>query len=104
MKTHLDKLDPLSKWLVGVKLVTGNSLAKSGQAYEHCKSLFKYRNKIVHHKSKPFEFNAEKMSILIEEGERGFHSAVLSSNIAVKELSKEIDSLHQGLGKPFSFI
>ena len=40
VKTHLDKLDPLSKWLVGVKLVTGKSLAKSGQAYEHCKSLF----------------------------------------------------------------
>jgi hypothetical protein len=104
VKTHLEKLDPLSKWVVGIELITGNALPKGGQAYEHCKNLFKFRNKLTHHKSKPMEWDAEKMAKLIEQGEEEFDQAVMSSNLAVRELAKIVNVLHDGLGKPLSFV
>jgi hypothetical protein len=104
VKAHLEKLDPLSKWVVGIELITGKALPKNGQAYEHCKRLFKFRNKIAHHKSSPMEWDAEKMAKVIEEGEREFDEAVASSNLAVRELAKVVDELHDGPGKPLSFV
>jgi len=104
VKTHLEKLDPLSKWVVGIELITGKSLPKDGQAYEHCKRLFKFRNMLAHHKSKPMEWDAEKMAKLIEQDEQEFDDAVMSSNLAVRELAKIVGELHDGLGKPLSFV
>ena len=103
-KKHLDKLDPLSKWVVGIQLITGKPLPKDGQAYELCKALFSYRNNIVHHKSHPMEWDAEVMARRIEKSDKEFDEAVHVSNQAVKALAKVVGELHDGLGKPLSFV
>lgn len=104
VKNHLDKLDPLSKWIVGVQVVTGKPFPKDGQAYELCKKLFSYRNRIVHHKSSPMQSNSEKTMKIIDEFEKKFDEAVHISNRTVKELAKVVRQLHDGIGKPFEFI
>ncbi len=104
VQNHLDKLDPLSKWVVGVQIVTGKPFPKDGQAYELCKKLFSYRNKIVHHKSNPMQWDSEKMMKMIEKSEKEFDEVVHISNRAVKELAKVVGQLHDGIGKPFNFV
>ena len=49
---HLDKLSPVSKWIVIPKLITGNAIDTDGQPYERLKKLFKLRDKLVHYKTK----------------------------------------------------
>ena len=50
-KNHLDKLDPISKWVIIPLLVTGSELPKDHRWFELINHLFQQRNKIVHEKS-----------------------------------------------------
>lgn len=64
-KEHLDKLDTLSKWIVIPKLITGNEIDKSKAYYSDFKELIKWRNALIHHKSKDaiplFELETENL-------------------------------------------
>lgn len=51
VKNHLDKLDPISKWVIIPLLVTGSELPKDHRWFELINELFQQRNKIVHEKS-----------------------------------------------------
>lgn len=57
VKSHLDKLDPLSKWLVVLRLVTGLELSKGEAPYAALKSLISARNQLVHSKSEAFDYD-----------------------------------------------
>lgn len=59
---HLDKLNPISKWLIIPKLLTGKQISTDGQGYELLKETFKLRDKLVHYKSRK-----KKVSELIEQ-------------------------------------
>jgi hypothetical protein len=52
-KKHLDKLDFLSKWVLIPKLVTGRDFPKDSKAFEYLTKLNRYRNELIHPKSKP---------------------------------------------------
>jgi hypothetical protein len=50
-KNYLDKLDPISKWVIIPRLVTGKELPRDHRWFELLNKLFLQRNKIVHEKS-----------------------------------------------------
>lgn len=63
-KEHLDKLDTLSKWIVIPKLITGKEINKSKSYFSDFKELIKWRNALIHHKSKdaiPFIVSEKKI-------------------------------------------
>jgi hypothetical protein len=47
---HLDKLNPVSKWLILPRLVVGQQLSTDSKSYEYLRGLFKLRDKLVHYK------------------------------------------------------
>jgi len=51
-KKYLDKLDFLSKWVLIPKLVIGREFPKESKAFEYLTKLNKYRNELVHPKSR----------------------------------------------------
>ena len=51
VKTYLDKLDPVSKWVIIPRLVTGKELPRDHRWFELLNNLFQQRNRIVHQKS-----------------------------------------------------
>lgn len=51
-KKHLDKLDFLSKWVLIPKLVIGKEFPKESKAFEYLTKLNKYRNELIHPKSR----------------------------------------------------
>ena len=50
-QTYLDKLDPVSKWVVIPKLVTGKEIPREHRWFELLKKIIKQRNGFIHHKS-----------------------------------------------------
>ena len=61
-ENHLDRLNPVSKWLIIPKLLTGKQINTDGPGYELLKETFKLRDKLVHYKSRK-----KKLSELMEE-------------------------------------
>ena len=57
VKDHIDKLDTLSKWVVCLKLIAGYELRKDRASYSALKGLVSARNKLVHTKSEPMDFD-----------------------------------------------
>ena len=91
---HLDKLTPLSKWVAGVKMVTGESMNKGDIVYQSCDKLFKYRNKLVHNKSTRFVTDQDALFELIDARDKRFEEEVVNSQRAVRELARYISQLH----------
>lgn len=58
VQNYLDKLDPVSKWVIIPRLVTGKDLPREHRWFELLKQLIQQRNTIIHHKSSspPREF------------------------------------------------
>jgi len=56
VQQHIDKLDILSKWLIVLRLVAGYELRKDQAPYCALKALVSARNRLVHSKSKPLDF------------------------------------------------
>ncbi|EPV1127151.1 hypothetical protein ACV17F_005124 [Vibrio harveyi] len=53
-ETYLDKLDPVSKWVVITRLFNSQGLNVGGKAVQGIKKAFKIRNNLAHNKSKKF--------------------------------------------------
>ena len=51
MDTYVDKLDPVSKWVVIPWLRVGKSIDRRTQTFELLRKLFRLRNRLVHFKS-----------------------------------------------------
>lgn len=51
-ENHIEKLDLASKIILIPKLITGKEIDKSLHFWGHIKSLIKWRNKIIHNKTK----------------------------------------------------
>ena len=48
----MDKLNPVSKWVIIPKLATGRQIDPAAQGYELLRETFKLRDKLVHYKSR----------------------------------------------------
>ena len=55
LKTYLDKLDLLSKWVVIPRIITGTQLDAGSKALQELSWLITLRNKLVHYKSRKIE-------------------------------------------------
>ena len=51
VKNYLDKLDPVSKWVIIPRLVIGKELPREHRWFDILKKLIKQRNRLVHEKS-----------------------------------------------------
>ena len=49
---YLDKLDPVSKWIVVTKLIAPPGLDESDEIFGRLRKLFSLRNELAHHKTK----------------------------------------------------
>ena len=49
---YLDKLDPVSKWIITTKLLCYPGIEEGSDIIRKLNSLFTFRNKLVHHKTK----------------------------------------------------
>lgn len=94
----LDRLDPISKWLVAPRLICGRSLREDGPAMNSLHSLFAARNALVHAKSmsglgisEPEEF--EKISEAARKQGEKIMSAVIPAYQAIVLLSLELERL-----------
>ncbi len=81
--------------------MTDKGLSTDGQVYEHLNKLFKYRNKLVHFKSKPL-MSAEGMHKFREKISREYYEAIDSARKIIGFLDKETreinkDEYHPGI-------
>lgn len=60
LKTYLDKLDLLSKWVVIPRFITGKQLDVGSKGLQDLSWLITLRNKVVHYKSRKIEIAAIK--------------------------------------------
>jgi hypothetical protein len=65
LKNYLDKLDPVSKWVVIPKLVLGRALDTGGRSFELLQRLFLLRNKLVHYKTRIVPFDELRTKVLV---------------------------------------
>ena len=86
---HLDKLNPVGKWLILPNLVARQQLDTDGQSYELLKGLFKLRDKLVHYKTR--EKTIDELSDEDWVTEKEARSAIHAVNRLVEEL-KCLDS------------
>ena len=97
VKSHLDKLDLKSKYLVYPKLVCGKQPDKGGTIYASLKRLVSLRNDLVHFKSEAFEINElHKASAFHDELADRLKVGVTESLECVIGVMRELDRLHEG--------
>lgn len=90
---HLDKLDILSKWIVALRLVAGYDLRKDMAPYAALKNLISARNKLVHSKSEPLNFDRMHAQIAEAARKRRQHDmAVKNAYKAIVLMSLELDA------------
>jgi len=102
---HLDKLNPVSKWMIIPKLVVGQQLKADGQPYELLRKLFKLRDKLVHYKTRQ-----KRIDELADEDwvtERDAYDALQAVNKLTEELRSldptvEIDWLRDAETDPYA--
>lgn len=59
VKKYIDKLDPISKWVIVPKLITGKELPRGGEWFQLLKNLVRERNSIIHSKSSEGPYTTE---------------------------------------------
>lgn len=94
----LDRLDPISKWLVAPRLICGSSLRDDGPAMNSLRSLFGARNALVHAKSlSGLGINDleqfEKISQAAKKQTQKITSAAVPAYQAIVLLSLELERL-----------
>lgn len=75
VKKYIDKLDPLSKWVIVPKLITGKELPRGGEWFQLLKNLVRERNSIIHSKSSEAPYTIEDFNKYAErqkEAQTGF--------------------------------
>jgi hypothetical protein len=102
VRDHLDRLDVLSKWLVVLRFVTGTELPKNEAPYAALKSLIFQRNRLVHSKSEPFDFEDQKRQVdkfmkREKELEKNVHNSFRALVLMSLYLEKVLDGHHNPL-------
>jgi hypothetical protein len=91
-KKYLDKLDPVSKWIIIPRLIIGTSFNQDGIAITTLSKLIKSRNSLVHAKSKKFnfdEFTFDKIELI----EKRFNDEIDNAYSAIIYVALECDRI-----------
>ncbi len=92
VREHLDKLDTLSKWVVCLKLIGGYELRKDRASFSSLKGLISARNRLVHSKSEPLDFeNIEAQLDRVQREEEKHNLAVKDAYRTLVLMSAELD-------------
>jgi len=103
VKTHLDKLNVINKYVVGTQLITSKAFPKDGEVFFYLKETIGNRNNLIHSKSKSIDLDNKEQ--LIETAK--FHYSVFEqAKKAIKSLdlmAAYIDSIdpHEHSGMSF---
>ena len=87
LKTYLDKLDLLSKWVVIPRITTGTQLDTGSKALQDLSWLISLRNSLVHYKSRKVEVKELKTTdfLWLEDAKRAIET--------VKNLTQELNKI-----------
>ncbi|ETI57857.1 hypothetical protein [Marinomonas profundimaris] len=96
---HIYSLDVISKWVVVPKLVCGREIDKSGPAFKALQQLVKFRNKLVHSKSRDF-IPTPELGVKLEKAKTDFENEFYNSFRALFLLSMEMDYVVGQLHNP----
>lgn len=88
VKKYLDRLDPVSKWVIIPRLVTGKELKHGGKWLQLLKDLIRERNFVIHSKSSqpPSPSNREEVRKYIEKLEEDHHRMIGKARNAIELL------------------
>lgn len=93
VQEHLDKLDVLSKWLVVLRVVAGYEMRKDRAPYGALKALISARNRLVHSKSEPIDFdNIESQLARVRADSEKHNAAVHNAYRALLLMSMDLDA------------
>ena len=100
---HLASLDLVSKWVIIPRLVCGNSLDKSGAAFNSLKTLVSARNRLVHNKSQEIDLSnpqafIDKQEKVLKDFERDFYSSLRTLYLLSMEMDYVVGHMHNPLG------
>ena len=96
VKKYIDKLDPISKWVIVPKLVTGKELSRGGEWFKLLKDLVRERNSIIHSKSSQPPSAAREARKYLKVIEEEHHRVIHKARNAIKlldALATEIGNL-----------
>lgn len=86
VKKYIDKLDPISKWVIIPKLVTGKELSRGGEWFKLLKDLVRERNSIIHSKSSQPPSKAEEARKYLKAIDEEHHRVIHKARNAIKLL------------------
>jgi hypothetical protein len=92
VKTYLDKLDLLSKWVVIPRITTGTQLDAGSSALQDLSWLITLRNKLVHYKSRKIDIdNIKKTDFLWGDDAKRAIETVKNLAQELKKIEDDID-------------
>ncbi|HIJ72316.1 MAG TPA: hypothetical protein HPP87_13320 [Planctomycetes bacterium] len=103
VKNHIDKLDLKPKWVIVPQLVTGKKFDTGSKAFELLVKLVKYRNELVHAKSRNRPSSAKLDQLIKTNAAKEEDKLTIVKNACEtrKQLIKELDSLDSNKHKPW---
>ena len=96
-KDYLDRMDIVGKWMIGPRLVCGQSLNAEGPAITGLKNLVSARNALVHHKSKPRDKAGKAVKAMMEKWAKFERDQVPNAFKTLVLLSLELEALPSGI-------
>lgn len=94
VRTYLDKLDLVAKWMVIPKLIAQQEIPTGFATHEHLKTLVTLRNSLVHHRSIPVPFgetDRHEKWMELNRQEEGIQDGCIRAIRAVIFLSLDMD-------------
>lgn len=91
LKTYLDKLDLLSKWIVIPRITTGTQLDAGVKAFQDLSWLISLRNKLVHYKARKVNIEElkDKDFLWSEDAKRAIET--------VKNVAQELEKIDNNI-------
>ncbi len=90
LKSYLDKLDLLSKWVLIPRIVTGRQLDPGSEPIQNLSWLVALRNKLVHYKTRVLTIEQiEPSDFLWEDDAQKALDTVRNLVLALKEIDKD---------------
>jgi len=88
VKKYLDRLDPISKWVIIPRLVTGTEFKHGGKWLQLLKDLIRERNSVIHSKSSqpPSPFDREETQKYFKKLEEDHHQMIEKARKAIELL------------------
>jgi hypothetical protein len=94
--TSLDRLDPVARWMIFPRLVTGSEIAQKSHVMGAIKRLFAVRNKLVHYKSS--DLDMRRIDQQLQKRKKDYHLEPREIRLALTEPFRVLKTLHTEAG------